>query len=278
MSDLERRLAAIWSEVLELSQLRRDDNFFDIGGNSLLAVRVAAHMRTEFHLNLPLQLLFEAPTISALAAHVLDISASASGANSSETNRARIVPRSRSRSGSTPLPMSFGQQQLWLAEEVEGGSAMFNVPCLVQLDGPLDLAALEWSLNAIVARHESLRTTFSVVDGQPMQQVHPSRPLVMPLADLERWASERREVVARVLAQRMARRRFDLERGPLIRARVLRLGAQRHWLVLVLHHIVTDGWSLGVLYSELGRGYEAYCRGRQVVLEELPVQFADYAC
>src|SRR6266850_4579301 len=168
------------------------------------------------------------------------------------------------------LAASFAQEQLWLAEQLTPGTALFNVPCLVQLDGPLDVAALQRALQIIVERHEILRTTFTAHDGQPVQLIHADQPLRLPVANLDGPANGDARATATRLAERLARRPFDLERGPLVRARLLRLGPEQHWLVLVFHHIVTDGWSLGIFFDELGALYSGTAAAD---LPALPIQY-----
>ncbi|MBV9927471.1 MAG: amino acid adenylation domain-containing protein [Acidobacteria bacterium] len=178
---------------------------------------------------------------------------------------------------SDAFPLSFAQQRLWFLDQLEPGSAAYNVAAAVRLRGPLDLEAFRRSLNEIVRRHESLRTTFANVDGRPLQVVAPSLTLTVPVTDLSAVAEEQREAEALRLAQEEAQLGFDLARGPLIRAQVLRLEAEEHVVLLTMHHIVSDGWSVGVFIRELAALYDAFLEGRPSPLPELPLQYADYA-
>ena len=174
-------------------------------------------------------------------------------------------------------PLSFAQQRLWFLDQLDPGSALYNMPRQIRTTGALDDSALEQALSALVARHESLRTTFPTVDGQPVQLVAPPTPIRLPLVDLQEIPVPQRESEARRYALQEAHRPFDLARGPLFRARLLRLEAEEHVLLLTLHHIVSDGWSMDVLFRELGVLYEAFSTGTDASLPELPIQYADYA-
>src|SRR5215207_166577 len=173
--------------------------------------------------------------------------------------------------------LSFAQQRLWFLDQLQPGSAAYNIPAAVRLGGALDTTAFGRALTEVVRRHESLRTTFAVRDGQPVQLIHPAGPLELPVTDLGHLGAELREAEARRLAAVEARRPFDLARGPLLRVQLLRLAAEEHVLLLTMHHIVSDGWSMGVLVKEAAALYRAFAAGRPSPLAELPVQYADYA-
>ena len=187
------------------------------------------------------------------------------------------LPPILSRGPHRSAPLSFAQQRLWFLDELQPGRPLYNVPCRAWLDGRLDVAALQRALNEIVARHESLRTTFPASDGEPLQAIARQASCELPLIDLAAVPAERRESEVRRIATEQAREPFDLARGPLIRARLLRLAEEEHALILMLHHIVADGWSVGVLFRELGTLYEAFSQGQASPLPELPIQYADYA-
>ncbi|HEY0171186.1 MAG TPA: amino acid adenylation domain-containing protein, partial [Pyrinomonadaceae bacterium] len=191
-----------------------------------------------------------------------------------EAARAVIMPRRRD---AGPPPLSFEQQRLWFLQQLEPESPAYNLPTALRLHDALDADALERGLNEIVRRHESLRTTFRIVDGRPRQIIADARHARLPLVDLSGLPDAGREAEAQRLLEEEIRRPFDLARGPLFRASLLRLGAREHVLLLVMHHIVSDGWSLGVLSRELTELYAAFKRGAESGLEELPVQYADYA-
>jgi len=186
--------------------------------------------------------------------------------------------------------VSYAQERLWFLDQLESGNTACNIPAAYRLEGSLDVDALEWSLNEIVQRHEVLRTTFEAVDGRPVQVIAPELSLTLPVEDLRRFPESEREVEVRRLAAEEARRPFDLADGPLLRARLLRLGEacperepevrcrrEEHVLLLTMHHIVSDGWSMGVFNRELSALYEAFCEGESSPLPELSTQYADFA-
>jgi len=174
-------------------------------------------------------------------------------------------------------PLSFAQQRLWFLDQFGPGSSVYNIPNAVRLMGLLDVTALEKSLNEIVQRHEALRTTFSAVQGEPVQIIAPTLPLKLPLTDLRELPANDREAKLRRLAAREARLPFDLARGPLLRAALLCLGEKDYVLLLTIHHIVSDGWSMGILFRELSTFYKAFCTGKPFQLPEPPIQYADFA-
>jgi amino acid adenylation domain-containing protein len=191
-----------------------------------------------------------------------------------------LIPRRpRARGGDSVFPVSFAQQRLWFLDRLEPGTPLYNIPAAITARGRLEVAALAAGLGEIVRRHETLRTTFALRDAQPVQVVHPpaAGPLPLPIVDLGALPGPARRAEAGRLATAEARRPFDLEAGPLLRALLLRLGAEEHEIVLAVHHVVSDGWSMGVLVRELGTLYPAHAAGREVRLPELPVQYADFA-
>jgi hypothetical protein len=175
------------------------------------------------------------------------------------------------------LPLSFAQQRLWFIDQLEPGGVFYNVPLAVRLTGRLDAQALGRTLTEVVRRHEVLRTTFESTGGEPAQVIHPPAPVRLEVEDLSGVEGQAREAEAMRLAAAEARRPFDLAVGPLLRARLLRLGEEEHVALLTLHHIVSDGWSMGVLVREVAALYEAYSRGEESPLAELAVQYADFA-
>jgi Condensation domain/TubC N-terminal docking domain len=172
---------------------------------------------------------------------------------------------------------SFSQQRMWLLDQLESGTPTYNISNVLRLSGTLDAEALKRSLREIVSRHEALRTTFAVVDGEPVQVISPTMDTKLPVEDLSGLPQAEREAEAKRLALEEKRRPFDLERGPLVRTKLVRLDQEEHLLLLTMHHIVSDGWSLGVFWRELGALYEAFSRGEPSPLPELPIQYADYA-
>ncbi|MET0399177.1 MAG: non-ribosomal peptide synthase/polyketide synthase, partial [Longimicrobiaceae bacterium] len=262
-------LAGIYAEVLGAERVGAGDGFFELGGHSLLATRVVSRVREAFGVELPLRALFEAPTVGALAARIDALRGEEAGPQAPPLVR---VPRD-----GAPLPLSFAQQRLWFIDQLEPGSAAYNMPFALRLRGPFDPAALERSLAEIVRRHETLRTVFATVDGEPVQVVHDAAAVALPVTDLRDLPDVQREAEVLRLASAEAARPFDLAAGPLLRASAVRL-ADAEWAVLfTLHHIVSDGWSMGVLVRELSALYAAAAEGRQAELPALAVQYADYA-
>ncbi|WP_063748729.1 non-ribosomal peptide synthetase, partial [Chondromyces apiculatus] len=258
---VEEILAGIWALLLGLDRVGVQDNFFELGGHSLLATQVSARLRTVLGVELPLRVLFEAPTVAGLAAQVE--AAQRAGAVQEDLP---LVPVPRS----APLPLSFAQERLWFLDRLEPNSPFYNISLIVRLSGPLVVGALARGLRALGQRHESLRTTFPSLEGQPYQAIteEPRWSLVTvdtPPSDVQRRSEEE------------ARTPFNLAEGPLFRATLLRSSDQEHALLLTMHHIVSDGWSMGVLVRELGGLYEAFSAGQPSPLSELPIQYADHA-
>ncbi|RJS25315.1 hypothetical protein DRW03_09470 [Corallococcus sp. H22C18031201] len=241
------------------------DNFFDLGGHSLLATQVVARIRSVLGREAPLGLLFDAPTVAKFAERLGDIAVT------------QAPPLKRvSRVGA--LPLSFAQQRLWFIDQLSPGSPLYNVPLPLRLEGDLDEKALLRGFEELVRRHESLRTTFRTESGEPVQDIHAKMAVPMAHVDLRHVAdASQRQAEAVRLATEDARRPFDLAQGPLLRALLLKLQPREHLLLLTLHHIVSDGWSLGVLVREMSALYASFAQGRPSPLPELPVQYADYA-
>jgi amino acid adenylation domain-containing protein len=267
-TDTERALARIWTEVLGRDRVGVHDDFFEAGGHSLLVLQLVSRVREALRIDVPALRVFETPALGALAEWI-----DSEGRSGQPFDRDRIELAARD----APLPVSFAQKRLWFIDQLRPGSAAYNVPLALRLRGRLDADALERSLEAIVDRHEALRTVFRLVDGEPVQVIRPAGPSVLSRVDLAGGATVRREAEALRLAEEEGRTSFDLARGPLFRARLLRLNDEDHVLFLTLHHIVSDGWSLGVLLRELQALYEGFVAGRPVLLPDLPIQYADYA-
>ncbi|WP_420130689.1 amino acid adenylation domain-containing protein [Longimicrobium sp.] len=263
----EEVLAGIWAETLRLERVGVTESFFELGGHSLLATRVVSRIREVFGVEVPLRALFEGPTVAELAGRVEEM-------RSAELPvLPPVVPAGRTGA----LPLSFAQERLWFIDRLEPGSAVYNMPAALRLTGALDGAALERALGEIVRRHEVLRTVFGQVNGSPVQVIVPFGGFTLPVEDLSGLGELDREAAVRERAGEEARRAFDLAAGPLFRAALLRLDTDDHVLLLSMHHIVSDGWSMGVLDREMWTLYEAYRDGRASPLPELPVQYADYA-
>jgi amino acid adenylation domain-containing protein/non-ribosomal peptide synthase protein (TIGR01720 family) len=270
---VEELVAGIWAEVLGRDRIGIHDSFFSVGGHSLLATRVAARLRGALGIDLPLRLLFESPDLAALAAAVESELRAAAGAPAPPLAR---VPRDRR------LPLSFAQQRLWFLEQLDPGSPAYNTPAPVVVEGRLDYAVLRRSLDEVARRQEALRTGFASVDGVPEQRLAPPRPglLPLPVVDLAALPPPSREAAARALARWEARLPFDLAVPPLARTTLLRLAPERHLFLLTIHHIVSDGWSIAVMLSEVLALSSALAQGRgpeAAGLPELTIQYADYA-
>jgi amino acid adenylation domain-containing protein len=265
---VEETLAAIWAEVLGFERVGIDNNFFDLGGHSLRATQVISKVRRIFKLDIPLRRLFESPTVAGFAEHV-----QAELKTARQDNAPVLAPVERK----GDLPLSFAQQRLWFLEQWNPGSAVYNIPILCRMAGPLNLEALEKSLIEILLRHEALRTTFVEEHGQPVQRIVADATLKLAVTDLAHLPEAEREAEADRMTAEDSRRPFDLVHGPLLRARVLRLCGEDHVLILAMHHIVTDGWSHGVFFRELGVLYEAFSKGQDSPLAPLPIQYPDFA-
>jgi amino acid adenylation domain-containing protein len=272
-SDAERRLAAIWGSLLGIDRVGIHDDFFELGGHSLLATRLIARVREAFGREIPLESVFAAPTVARFAALL------AAPAEPRESQAPPIPPIPPiipvPRTG--PLPLSFAQQRLWFLDQLSPGSNAYNMAAPLRLTGRLDRAALARALSEIVRRHESLRTTFAAADGEPFQRVAPAAAQALPLVDLAALPPGAREAELHRAVLGAAALPFDLERGPLLRSILVETAAGEHALLFTIHHIVSDGWSMGVLTSELAALYAAFSAGRPAPLPELPLQYADFA-
>jgi amino acid adenylation domain-containing protein len=267
-STAEEMVAGIFADVLGLERVGIDESFFDLGGHSLLSTQVVSRVRSVFGVKIELRSLFEGPTVRKLAQQV-----------ESALQRGRIItsPAPRRIDRSQSIPLSFAQQRLWFNDQLEPGSALYNVSTAMLLDGHLDMATLERCLQEIVRRHEALRTSFSQGPEGPAQVISESCQIELQALDLSPLAADERMKVAKRMASEEARTGFDLGRGPLLRVKVLKLEEERHVALLTMHHIVSDGWSMGILIREVGALYRAYSAGERSPLEELPIQYADFA-
>ena len=265
----EEMLAGIWAEVLNVERVSATDNFFDLGGHSLLATRVMSRVRKVFGVELPLRRLFETPTVSGLAETV----AAALAAGPEQEPLPPIERASRT----DVAPLSFEQQRLWLWDQFNPGGTIYNLTSAFLLRGKLDVKALEQSLNEVVRRHETLRTTFRAGRKSPTQVVNPFMPFALPLTDLSGLPERERGVEMERQAEAQSRHVFDLARGPLLLAGLFRLSEDEHLALLTMHHIISDGWSAGVLLDEVRALYEAFAAGQPSPLAELPIQYADFA-
>ncbi|MEK6283902.1 MAG: amino acid adenylation domain-containing protein, partial [Acidobacteriota bacterium] len=265
---VEEMLVGIWANLLEVQRVGIYDNFFELGGHSLLAVRLLSRVRESFEVEVTLHSLFETPTVAGLAEEI------ERRLRAGQASLAmRIVPAQRE----GKLALSFSQQRLWFLNQLQPGSAVYNLPIALRLNGLLKVGALEQSVGEIVRRHETLRTTFVVSEGEPWQVITPPLSLFQPVVDLSALAETERESEMQRLMAEEARRPFDLAHGPLLRANLLRLAEDEHVALFTMHHIISDGWSMAVLVQEIVTLYQAFSRGQPLLLPELPVQYADFA-
>uniref|UniRef100_UPI0022B4F13B condensation domain-containing protein n=1 Tax=Pelomonas sp. BJYL3 TaxID=2976697 RepID=UPI0022B4F13B len=255
--EVEATLAALWAELLQIERVGRHDNFFELGGHSLLAVQLASRVRKSLGLELPLAELFAHPELAALAARL-------HGADRADAQPIPRAPRE------LPLPLSLAQQRLWFLSRMDASASQaYHISGAVRLRGALDAAALRQALQAIIERHESLRTRFELIDGEPRQiiEAQVALPLLeLPASGLDDPLFVRHEAEA-----------FDLRQAPALRVLLARLGPDDHVLQIVMHHIICDGWSIGVLLAELSSAYAAQCGEASQALPALPIQYADYA-
>ncbi|WP_268944794.1 non-ribosomal peptide synthetase [Pseudomonas sp. KNUC1026] len=259
-TELQTQAAAIWAQVLQVPQVGLGDNFFALGGHSLLATQVVGRLRQQLQLDVPLRLLFDTADLGAFAAELQRLEQG--------TGQPIAV---LDRSG--PLPLSPAQHRQWLFWKLNPSSAAYNTPMAVRMRGTLDRQALQAAFDALVARHESLRTRYVEVDEQPHQVIEAAAPVALVEQDLRGQPAS--AVASQVEAEILAT--FDLEHGPLLRARLLQVDDDEHLLVMTLHHIASDGWSMGVLVREFAAFYNARARQQALVLPTLPVHYADYA-
>ena len=264
----EEMLTGIWCELLPVAVIGCHDNFFDLGGHSLLATQVVSRARELFQVELRVHHLFEAPTVSALGI-VIDTLMR-------ERSRVELPPIEPVPRGGE-LPLSFGQQRLWFLDRLDPGSVAYNLPVAVRLRGRLSVPVLSAGLNELVRRHEALRTTFPQSEKDPFQVIAAAAEIHLPVVDLTALPSGMGEQEGARLRHEVAFQPFDLARGPLLRAALLRLASEDHVAVLSMHHIAGDGWSTSILVRELAVLCEAFGRGFPSPLAELPLQYADYA-
>ncbi len=264
----EEILAGIWVKILGIEQVGIHDNFFELGGHSLLATQVISQVREAFGLEIPLRYLFASPTVAGLAKHI-EMAMKAKP----ELN---LVPSLAPVDRNQELPLSFSQQRLWFLHQLDPDSTAYNGSDLVRLQGKLDVAALEESINEIVKRHEVLRTCFAVVEGRPIQKIISKLRIPLPIVDLQDLPVIEKEQEVQRLEAENAQQPFNLTQAPLLRLVLLRLTQEEHILLVTMHHIISDAWSAGVLMREISVFYEAFSTGKPSLLS-LPIQYADYA-
>ncbi|MBD2494910.1 non-ribosomal peptide synthetase [Nostoc sp. FACHB-280] len=265
---IENLLAGIWAEILGIDKVGIDQNFFELGGHSLIATRVISQIRQVFQIELPLRYLFEKLTIAGLAK---EIEKAIQADLTIATTKIEKIARS------PQLPLSFAQQRLWFLSQLEPNSPFYNIPAAVRLQGQLNVAALAQSFSEIVTRHEALRTNFVTTAGQVVAAIAPEKPLNLSTIDLSDLETNEQAAKIKHLADLEAQQPFDISRDHLLRVKLLRLSEQEHIVLVTMHHIVSDAWSIGILVQELAALYPAFCDGQPSPLPALPIQYVDFA-
>jgi hypothetical protein len=269
---IEEIVVGIFGQVLKLDRVRRDDNFFEIGGNSLLAARAISQLRNAFRVGIGVRSIFEATTAAGLARKIEE-------AMKAREGRDALPPVKISREGrGTPrMPLTYAQQRLWLISQWLHNTALCNIPAVVRLKGRLDLEALERAVNEILRRHDVLRLRVEVEDGMPVQVIDKWECQRLEVEDLTNLSPEEREKELKKITSKALEKRFDLSRGPLHEAKALILGGEENVLLFTMHHIVSDEWSVEILNNEIRTLYQAYCAREPSPLDELHIQYADFA-
>ncbi|TAF12220.1 MAG: amino acid adenylation domain-containing protein [Nostocales cyanobacterium] len=274
-TSLEEKLAEIWCTVLHREQVGIHDNFFELGGHSLLVTSVISRIQQTLSIAIPLSSLFTAPTIAELSLVItglqMEVQKQSTSGISFDT-LPPLVPQVRD----TYVPLSFAQESIWRLQQSDPESSAYNSFFILRFTGSLSVSVLESSFNEIIRRHEALRTNFAVVEGQPVQIITPSLTIPLEIIDLQNLPQKERISEAQRLAALEYQHHFDLASDPLIKTTLLRLAQQEHWLIINIHHIITDGWSFGLLLEELRILYAAFVNGLPSPLPELPVQYADF--
>jgi non-ribosomal peptide synthetase component F len=276
---LEEILANMWAELLGVDQVGVDDSFLELGGHSLLATRLAARIVRVFAVEVPMRAIFDHPTVAGLA-EVIRLEMEEEGSPAAVPAPYPPLPRAAQR----PIPLSFGQQRLWFLSQLEPGALLYTIPLVVRLSGALEVDVLRRALGEITRRHEILRTSFPAEEGIPHQRIAPAQLdlqghalFEIEIVDLRHLPGAQRRAEAMKMATFKARQPFNLATGPLLRAHLLRLADEEHMAVIAIHHMITDGWSMGVLVDELATLVTVFGAGRTSPLPELPLQYADYA-
>ncbi|NEQ69506.1 MAG: amino acid adenylation domain-containing protein, partial [Symploca sp. SIO2D2] len=264
----EEILVQIWGQILNVEPVGIHDDFFELGGHSLLATQLISRIRNAFQLELPLRGLFTSPTIAELAHLIGELQQQNLGLTSQP-----ILPRT----SNAELPLSFAQQRLWFLDQLEPNSPLYNIPIALCLQGTINVKALENGLQDIITRHEALRTKFISVDGQATQLIHTETTCTLSVVDLQHLSGSEQATTAQQLAQRQAIEPFNLEQDSLIKATLVVLSKTEHWLLVCMHHIISDGWSMGLFLEELAALYNANLQQKPSPLTPLPIQYADFA-
>ncbi|KYC42731.1 non-ribosomal peptide synthetase [Scytonema hofmannii PCC 7110] len=264
---IEEILANIWSQVLKVEKVGIDENFFELGGHSLLATQLISRIRNSFHIELPLPSLFAAPTIGELSQQIPRL----------QQQELAIAPPILPRDPNAELALSYAQQRLWFLDQLQPNSASYNIPLALRLVGTLEVTTLERSLQEIIQRHETLRTNFPTIAGKPTQIIQTATNWTISIVDLQHLATTEQQKSCQQLINTQAIQPFDLASEFLIRVTLVILSQTEHILLICMHHVVSDGWSMGVFVQELGALYNAYIQGQCLPLNPLPIQYADFA-
>ncbi|HLP61012.1 MAG TPA: amino acid adenylation domain-containing protein [Candidatus Deferrimicrobium sp.] len=263
LTEIEKKLAVIWQQLLRLEKIGTQEDFFAMGGDSILVNRCLARIREELQVEIPLRKFFERPYIKALAGKI------------EKRERQVFAIKPAERQGE--IPLSFAQQRLWFLQELDADNVAYFVPRVIRIKGPLEVSLIERSFTEIIRRHEIMRTVFPTIEGQPVQRIKPPFPFKIPVLDwINLEKGEQEQKVSEFLSAE-ARGRFDFEKGPLLRVTILKLKAEEHLFVLTEHHLIHDGWTQGVLLQEFIAIFTAYAAGKEHALPPLPIQYADFA-
>jgi amino acid adenylation domain-containing protein/non-ribosomal peptide synthase protein (TIGR01720 family) len=270
-NEKEVQQAEFWRKMFTLDKVGVNDNFFELGGHSLLATRVLSQIKSELNVQLKISDVFEKPTIAELVSFAL-----------TQTHDETGIPNITLISRDEAIPASFQQRRLWLIDQIEGDSWQYNMPSSLVVRGQLNLEALQLAVDLLVARHESLRTNFSDIEGEPHLIINPARSVNIVYQDISDLAEEQRQIQMQALSDADAMTAFDLTRDLMLRLSIVRLADSEHLLLFNVHHIASDGWSEIIMIKEFGAAYSAYCDGSAdknvlPVLPELAVQYPDFA-
>ncbi|MDB9440359.1 amino acid adenylation domain-containing protein, partial [Sphaerospermopsis kisseleviana CS-549] len=270
---IEELLTQTWLQVLKVESVGVNDNFFELGGHSLLATQIVSRIRKIFQVELPLNKLFAAPTVRELAHIITQLQ---------QDKLEQSTPQLVARAKDADLPMSFAQQRLWFLDQFEANSVVYNIPTALHLRGKLQITALEQSLQTIIHRHEALRTNFTSIDGQPIQVIREQKTGnkeqgIVSIVDLQHLGKTEQEIAVEQLTQQQKMTGFELETEALIRVQLILVNQTEQILLVCMHHIVSDGWSMGVFFQELTQLYNAYCQNQPSPLSTLPIQYSDFA-
>ncbi len=268
-TDNERLIAKIWQEILQLDVVGIHDNFFELGGHSLVATQVISRLREAFGIEIPLRVIFESPTIAELDRALSQLLILKKG-----LNIPALKPVAKNLE---EIPLSFQQERLWFIDQLEGANATYNIPIVLSLTGNLEINLLEKALSEILQRHEVLRTSFQTIDGTARQIINPELTLNIKVTDLQHIQKTERQTVLEKEVRQAINIPFNLEIAPLIRGNLWQLAPTEYVLLITMHHIVSDGWSIGIFYQELSALYKAFLAGKSSPLEKLPVQYADFS-